>query len=320
MAWCGGNQGKRGMAAPDLICFGEPMVEFNQMPEGDLYRAGFGGDTSNTAIAAARQGARAGYLTALGADQFGDMLLDLWRREGVDAREVKRDPKAPTGIYFVTHDAAGHQFHYYRAGSAASRMTAADLPRDYIRGARILHVSAISQAISETACEAVLTAMEIARDAGVQVCFDTNLRLKLWPLDRARAAIEAAVARADIVRPALDDAEMLTGRTGPEAILDHFLRLGPGLVAMTMGRDGVILAEGDRRHRLAPHAVKMVDATGAGDTFNGAFLARLLAGDTALDAARYANAAAALKTTGYGAVAPIPRPDEVRRFLAERSA
>lgn len=296
------------------------MVEFNQQSEGDLYKAGFGGDTSNTAIAAARQGAKAGYITALGTDRFGDLLMDLWRREDVDAAEVKRDPAAPTGIYFVTHSESGHQFHYYRAGSAASRMTQADLPLDYVRGAKALHVSAISQAISESACETVFAAMDAARAAGVEVCFDTNLRLKLWTLERARDAIDGAIRRADILRPALDDARSLTGIEEPDAILDHFLKLGPKLVVMTMGKEGVILASREARHRLAPHQVDAVDATGAGDTFNGSFLARLIAGDDPLAAARYANAAAALSTTGYGAVAPIPTPGAVRRFLAEQGA
>jgi 2-dehydro-3-deoxygluconokinase len=199
-------------------------------------------------------------------------------------------------------------------------MTPQDLPRDYIAGAKILHASAISQAISADACETVLAAMDIARGAGVRVCFDTNLRLKLWPLDRARAAIDAAIRRADILRPALDDAQVLTGLEDADAILDHFLAMGPKLVAMTMGKAGVLLDDGRHRHRIAPHRVQAVDATGAGDTFNGAFLARLIAGDAPLEAARYANAAAALQTTGYGAVAPMPRPESVRRFLAEQAA
>jgi len=308
------------MSAPDLVCLGEPLVEFNQLPDGDLYKAGFGGDTSNTAIAAARQGAQAGYLTAIGQDRFGDLLEELWRREGVDISGVKRDANAPTGIYFVTHSDAGHHFHYYRAGSAASRMTPADLPRDTIAGSKILHVSAISQAISATARETVQAAIDIARAAGVRVCFDTNLRLKLWSLEEARRAISAAIEQADILRPALDDAQTLTGLKDPDAIVDHYLGLGPKLVVMTMGKGGVLLADGTRRHRIPAHRVQAVDATGAGDTFNGNFLGRLIAGDAPLEAARYANAAAALATTGYGAVAPMPRPDAVRRFLAEQAA
>jgi 2-dehydro-3-deoxygluconokinase len=92
--------------------------------------------------------------------------------------------------------------------------------------------------------------------------------------------------------------------------------MGPKLIAMTMGKDGVLLADAAQRHHIAAHRVQAVDATGAGDTFNGAFLARLIAGDAPLDAARTANAAAALQTTGYGAVAPMPRPDAVHHFLA----
>jgi 2-dehydro-3-deoxygluconokinase len=154
----------------------------------------------------------------------------------------------------------------------------------------------------------------------VRVCFDTNLRLKLWSLEDARKAIDGAIAQADILRPALDDAQMLTGLKDADAILDHYFAMGPKLIAMTMGKDGVLLADGATRHHIPAHRVEAVDATGAGDTFNGAFLARLIAGDAPLDAARYANAAAALKTTGYGAVAPMPRPDAVRRFLAEQAA
>src|ERR671913_1238900 len=114
----------------DIVAIGEPLVEFNQTGEGEgrLYRQGYGGDTSNLAIAAARQGARAGYITALGDDAHGRMLLELWRREGVDATRVKIDAAAPTGIYFVTHADGRHDFTYVRAGSAASRLAPADLP------------------------------------------------------------------------------------------------------------------------------------------------------------------------------------------------
>ena len=166
---------------PDILAFGEPMVEFNQTGEGAgrLYLQGFGGDTSNFAIAAARQGARVGYLSALGDDPYGAMLRRLWEDEGVDHASVVNDPQAFTAIYFVTHDAQGHHFHFFRKGSAASRMSPAQLPRERIAQARVLHLSGISLAISDAACETGFAAMELARAAGVAVSFDTNLRLKL---------------------------------------------------------------------------------------------------------------------------------------------
>src|SRR5687768_9296511 len=109
-----------------ILCFGEPMLEFNQMPVGPdgrrLYLEGFGGDASNAAIAAARSGGRAGMLTALGDDRAGAAFRTLWRAEGVDDAAVPTDPDAPTGIYFVTHDEHGHHFTFHRKGSAAARL------------------------------------------------------------------------------------------------------------------------------------------------------------------------------------------------------
>jgi 2-dehydro-3-deoxygluconokinase len=303
----------------DLLCMGEPMLEFNQLPVGPdgrrLYLEGFGGDASNAAIAAARSGARVAMLTALGDDRAGAAFRALWREEGVDDSAVPTDAEAATGIYFVTHDAAGHHFTFHRKGSAAARLSPARLPEDAIRAARMLHLSGITLGISDASCDAAFRAMEIARAAGGTVSFDTNLRLRLWPLARARACIDAALAMSDIAFPSLDDARVLTGLEAPDAIADHYLRLCP-LVLLKLGPDGVLVATREERMRIPGFVVQAVDATGAGDTFAGAFLARRAAGDGLHEAARYANAAAALSTRGYGAVAPIPRAAEVSAFLA----
>jgi 2-dehydro-3-deoxygluconokinase len=301
----------------DILALGEPMVEFNQTGERDgrVFLQGFGGDTSNFAIAAARQGARVGYLSALGNDPHGVMLRALWRAEGIDDRDVKTDAEAFTAIYFVTHDAAGHHFHFFRKGSAASRMTPADLPLERIARAKLLHLSGISLAISDSARDTGLAAMALAREAGVAVSFDTNLRLKLWPLERARAVMAEAMRRCDLCLPSLDDISALTGQNDPDALVDHCLALGARIVALKLGADGALVASRDERHRIAPLPCKPVDATGAGDTFGGAFVARWLAGDGLREAGRYAAAAAALSTEGYGAVEPIPHADRVRAAL-----
>ena len=302
---------------PDILAIGEPMIEFNRVsPDEPSYLQGFGGDTSNMIIAAARSGARAAYFTLLGDDAFGRMLADLWRREGVDADSVGFDPQAHTAVYFVAHDRNGHSFNYLRAGSAASRMRPDDLPVALLREARIVHASGISEAISSSACDTVLHAFETARTAGARVSFDSNLRLKLWPLARARATISATAAMADYFFPSLEDARALSGLDDPCAILDWCHRLGAKTVFLKLGADGALVSDGTRSERIDGHRVDAVDATGAGDCFCGACLARIAAGDTIWDAARYANAAAALSTTGFGAVAPLPRPDAVRRLLA----
>ncbi|MBN9671536.1 sugar kinase [Roseibium aggregatum] len=299
---------------PDIVCLGEPMLEFNEQGDGRFLK-GHGGDTSNAAIAAARQGASVGYLTRVGSDAFGEDFLRLWQSEQVDTSQIPVDSDAPTGVYFVSHDASGHSFTYRRKGSAASLITPADLSADYIAGARILHVSGISQAISETAADTVFKAIEVCRNAGGWVSYDTNLRLNLWPLERARAVTHAAMAKAHIALPGLEDAVQLTGLTDPDEIADFYLALGCEIVALTLGKDGTLIALRDERRRVPGLPVTPVDATAAGDTFDGAFLAEMAAGRDPYDAARYANAAAALSTQGYGAVAPMPRRDDVEQFL-----
>ena len=307
----------------DLLCMGEPMLEFNQLPprpDGAVhYLEGHGGDTSNAAVAAARQGASVGYVTAIGQDAPGDSFMAMWAREGVDTATVRRTDRALTGVYFVTHDAQGHHFLHYRANSPAALYAPDDLPHDAIAAARILFVSGISQGISNSAADAVFTAIDIAKAHGVKVAYDTNYRPRLWPSARATAVMLAAIGQADYIFPGLEDALVLTGLSDPDEILDFYLSLGCPVVVLKMAEQGAYLADGEHRVRIAGHKVQAVDATGAGDAFCGSFLARILAGDTAENAARYANAAAALKCTGYGAVAPIPRPEQVLRLLRDQT-
>jgi 2-dehydro-3-deoxygluconokinase len=304
------------MSALDIVSIGESMIEFNQTRAGDPhYLQGYGGDSSNMIIAAARSGARAGYITRIGDDEFGRMFLELWRSEGVDTRGVAVDAEAHTGVYFVTHGPRGHAFSYLRAGSAASRMRPESLPLEVLRDARFVHASGISMAISPSAADTVLAAFDAARAAGAKLSFDSNLRLKLWPLARAKALIGAAAAAADYFFTSFDDARALSGVQDPDAMLDRAHRLGAKNVLLMRGPEGAIASDGTRRERIAGFKVEAADATGAGDCFCGATLARLAAGDSLFEAARYGNAAAALKTTAYGAVAPLPRPDAVRRLL-----
>lgn len=303
----------------DVVALGEPLVEFNQARADDAraWRQGYGGDTSNMAIAAARLGARVAYVTRLGDDAFGRLFRALWSAEGVALDGVATDPEAPTGVYFVTHGPSGHAFSYLRAGSAASRLAPSNLPLDVIRASRTLHVSGISQAISTSACDAVFAAIAAAREAGVRVFYDPNLRPKLWPLARARAIALATIAQSDWCLPSREDAEGMFGTGEPGAVIDACREAGARGVVYKRGAEGCVVDDGRVRVAIASHRVAAVDATGAGDGFDGAFAARLAAGDDPVAAARYANAAAAIATTGYGAVEPLPRPRDVESLLRQ---
>lgn len=299
----------------DIIALGEPLYELNQQPDG-RYLPGFGGDTSNVVIAAARLGSHCAYIGKLGNDPFGDAIAELWAREGVDSSQVARHATAQTGLYLVTHGERGHQFSYYRKGSAASLMRPEDVHIDAIARAKYLHVSGISQAISETARDAVFAAIAVARAAQVAVSYDTNLRTRLWPVETARPAIERAAALSSLTKTSLEDAEALTGLTDPQAIAAHFLKLGAGAVIVTLGAKGVHIATTERHAEIAGFKVDALDATGAGDAFTGALLAELSRGQDLFAAAHFANAAAALSTLGYGAVDPLPNRPEVELFLS----
>lgn len=301
------------MADFDIVALGEPLVELNQTHKGQRqYLQGFGGDTSNAAIAAARQGARCAYLTRVGNDAFGQQFLDLWRTENVDTSGVQVDDDAHTGLYFVQHGPDGHAFSYLRRDSAASRMTPASLDGGLIERARFLHVSGISMAISTSACDTVFAAIARAKGAGVQVSLDSNLRLRLWPVDRARAILREAMRAADLFLPSMDDMQHLTGNDDPERTLDWIRDGGaPGVVVLKLGKDGSIIDDGRTRTPMPALRVQAVDATGAGDCFAGSLLARRCQGDSWEEAVRYANTAAALSTLGYGAVDPLPRAEQV---------
>ena len=303
----------------DVLALGEAMLEFNQtQQEPPMYLQGFGGDTSNAAIAAARAGARVGYLSRLGQDHWGHLLMQLWAQEGVDTRGVLRDAQAPSGVYYVSHDARGHHFSYARAGSAASRMQPGDVRAHWaglIGQSHWLHLSGISLAISPSACDAAFAAMHAARQLGTRIALDSNLRLSLWPIDRARACISEAVRLCDLFLPSMDDMVALTGLQNPDAVLDWSHAHGAQQVVLKLGAEGAIVSHGAQRTPIAPQRVQALDATGAGDCFAGNLLARLCRGDDLATAARYANAAAALSVQGRGAVDPLPTPEAVQVLL-----
>jgi 2-dehydro-3-deoxygluconokinase len=297
----------------DILTLGEALIEFMRQPDdGDrvLYEQGFGGDTSNTAIAAARQGTSVGYLSAVGDDLFGQALRDLWQAEGVSDAHVITRPDDPTGVYFVQPHASGRHFSYARRGSAASLYGPGDLPQDAIAGAKVLHMSGLSQAISATMRAAVLRAAKIARQNGTLVSFDINLRLNLWSLEEAKAAAADILPLADIVFPSDDEAEKLTGLTDPDAILDHYLGHGARIVVLKRGARGVMIATPDARHTIPPAPATPVDSTGAGDSYAGAFLAYYVETGDIERAGHLAAKVAAGTVSGLGAIAPIPRRDQ----------
>ncbi|MEN9762846.1 MAG: hypothetical protein RI906_2672 [Pseudomonadota bacterium] len=303
----------------DIVALGEPLIEFSQIKGEPTYRFGFGGDTSNFAIAAARVGARTAYLSRVGDEPFGRALLNLWNREGVDCSAVELDTEAPTGIYFISYDGSGHHFSYRRTGSAATRMQLNEGFVAAIRSARWLHVSGITQAISTQACDTALQAMALAREAGVRVSYDLNFRPRLWPAARAAAIARASLAYTDLFLPSIDEAQTVLGVGSAQALVDWALAQGARAVAVKRGELGACVSTGQNLVDIPAWPVQAVDATGAGDCFGGVTVARLLAGDDLATAARAGAVAAALATRGFGAIDPLPRWPDIAECLGGHS-
>jgi 2-dehydro-3-deoxygluconokinase len=246
----------------------------------DRLRIGVGGAESNVAIGLARLGADVAWLGRIGADGLGERVVRELRGEGVDVLGVV-DPDAPTGLMIkerATTDST-RPVAYYRTGSAGSRLASGDLGALDIAKAALLHVTGITPALSESADDAVSTAIGEAVGAGVPVSFDVNHRASLWRDRDAAETYRALAASATIVFAGLDEAHLLLGSeldAGEAA--QAIAALGPTQVIVKLGADGCLALIDGVRHDVPAVAVQVVDTVGAGDAFVAGYLAELLAG------------------------------------------
>ncbi|WP_432112176.1 sugar kinase [Streptomyces sp. YPW6] len=261
--------------ATDVVCLGESMVTFLPSQPGRLadvpsFGRGIGGAESNVACALAAAGHRAAWVGRVGADGFGDHLVEAIASYGVDTSAVRRDPARPTGIYFRTatdRGAGTHEVAYYRAGSAASAMSPANMPYGELFAGRVLHLSGITAALSED-CLALLRELTAPRAGRPLVSFDVNHRPHLWRGGNADATVLLDLARrCDLVFVGEDEAEEAWGIVGAEAIREAVpepavlvvkrgsagatvfaseLRPGPGVPAAARGSGDAAVARASR--------------------------------------------------------------------------
>ncbi|NEB82374.1 sugar kinase, partial [Streptomyces sp. SID14478] len=254
----------------DVVALGESMVTFVPSVPGRLadvpsFERGIGGAESNLACVLAAGGHRARWVSRVGADGFGDHLVEAIGAYGVDVSAVRRDPARPTGIYFRTAgDRAtdAHEVAYYRAGSAASAMSAANMDLDVLRAGRVLHLSGITAALSADCLALLRTLLGTAP----VVSFDVNHRPGLWrsPED-ARVLLDLARG-ADLVFVGEDEAEDAFGITGgPDAVRAALPE--PELLVVKRGAEGAVAYDREGRHFEPAPRVDVVAAVGAGDAF-----------------------------------------------------
>jgi 2-dehydro-3-deoxygluconokinase len=299
------------MAGKGIAAIGECMLELSGAG-GDRWRMGFAGDTFNTlwALRALAEDDRpADYVSAFGDDPFSDRQIAFMRDAGIGIAASPLIPGARPGLYAITLDGAERSFTYWRADAAARRL--ADDPAALARSLAeraLLYFSGITLAIlAEPARRALVEAVAAARQAGATVAFDPNYRPRLWASpEAARAAIGEALAVADIALPTFPDEQALFGDANPAGTAARLIAAGVGEIVVKDGADPALAVwDGGRSEISAVSVAEPVDTTGAGDSFNGAYLAARLANDAPDRAVRRAHAVAAAVVQVRGALAPF---------------
>ncbi len=312
---------------PELVTLGESMVLLVPDRPGllryaDRFDRYVAGAESNTAIGLVRLGHSAGWISRVGADEFGACIRSNIRGEGVETTHVVEDDSAPTAVFFKERRRPDDtRVYYYRSGSAASRLMPEDLPESYIQESDYLHVTGITPALSSSCRETVHRAVDIARQGGTRISFDPNLRRKLWSEGEAREELTRIIPGVDILLAGDEEARLLTGASDVAEAARTLKDMGPDQVIIKRGKQGATAIYGEEYDELHQPAseVNVVEEIGAGDAFNAGYLSGCLRGWSVKDSLHLGTVMGALAVTAPGDVEGLPTWSEVRPYLEDES-
>ena len=314
----------------DVVALGELLIDFaarSTDPAGyPTMAANPGGAPGNFLAALNAYGKKTAFLGKVGNDAFGQLLCNTLRTAGIETKGILVDDSVFTTLAFVTFDEKGDRsFDFYRTNSADVMLRKEEVPVELLRSSRIFHFGSVSMTAEPTR-DATLYAARRAKELGALISYDPNFRPALWS-DREEAirVMRTGLAFADIVKVSDEEVELLTGHkdylAGARALVDT----GAKLALVTAGEQGTwyASASGDAGH-VPSITVNAIDTTGAGDTFLGALLSELLdcgesleqlSAEKLREIIRFANAAGALCTTGRGAIASMPKREQILHCL-----
>jgi 2-dehydro-3-deoxygluconokinase len=295
-----------------VVCIGECMVEL-RATGADAFARAYAGDAYNTAVYLKRSlpDAQVQFLTATGDDAMSRAMRNVWSAEGIDGALAFTVNGGSPGLYLIENDARGERrFHYWRSNSAARRWLGLlqDQEEKIMWGADAVYLSGISLAIlSPVERAGAIELLRRLRPNVGRIAFDPNVRLALWESAQAAAAtIDEVLSIADIALPSTEDAGLLLGVDDPIEQMTRLQGAGVREIALTLGAGGCLVSDGEVRTRLpAPRAASIADTSGAGDAFNGAYLATRLGGGSAVEAAESGLLLGSRVVTHIGAVVPM---------------
>ena len=318
-----------------MVTFGESMVLFQ--PLGDapfshapLFTRSVAGAESNLAIALSRLGLKTRWLSRLGTDPFSNLIESTLRGEGVQVKAA-RDPSAPSAVFFRELGRGEPTAHYYRSGSAFSRITLEDYRPNWLEGARHLHVGGIAPALGTGPLEVQRALMQGARERGITISFDPNLRLKLWSETQAREVLLELLPLCDVFLPSHDELKFLFRADTVGEALEAVSKQSVALVVLKRGSSAAVACTQGLTLEVPSFTVeRVVDPIGAGDAFAAGFLSRWLeeskpletglSQGVLLEALTRGCALGALATQFRGDWEGLPRRGELEDFLAGREA
>ncbi|MCU1419912.1 MAG: sugar kinase [Mycetocola sp.] len=304
--------------APRVVTFGETMALLRSPAVGPLAHSsslslGVGGAESNVAIGLARAGVPTVWMGRVGRDPFGELVTREIRAEGVHVHAVVDDVAATGLMVKEQRTSVQTRVMYYRNGSAGSRLSPADLPVEAITEAKVLHVSGITPALSQSAREAVEAAIGLARNSDTLVSFDVNYRSALWSVEEASLTLRPLIAYSDLVFASEEEVPLLTDISGgPAEQARAISAIGPTHVVIKRGARGAVALVEGQLHESDAFEITPVDTVGAGDAFVAGYLAGFLARSSTPEVLRRANAAGAYACMSGGDWEGLPRGEEWR--------
>ena len=309
----------------DVVTIGDGMITFDPATKGPLrfvntFERKIGGAELNVMLGCARLGLQAGWISRLGKDEFGRHIVNTVRGEGVDISEVHLMDGYATSLNFkeVQESGEGRTF-YYRVPSPTETLSPELLPFDYIRKAKVLHMTGVFCAILEQNRAITLRALECAKENGVTVSFDPNIRLRLWSKEQARETILTYLPFVDHLLVSKEELELLFDTKDEQEILTHLGRFDFKEVVMKDGQDGAFaLVSGKWLHVPGVKVAKVVDTVGAGDGFDSGYLYGLLQEWPLEERLVFANAIGAMVVQVNGDNEGLPYLEDVESFLGKR--
>ncbi|WP_245827615.1 sugar kinase [Paenisporosarcina indica] len=308
---------------PELITIGETMVLFEAAADGPLqyihqFNKKCGGAESNVAIGVTRLGHSAGFISQVGDEEFGKFVISSIRGEGVDTSRVKINEDFSTGLYIKeTLREGSNQVYYYRKGSAASQMKKEELDWEYLRQAKVIHLTGITPFLSDSCEELIYAVAEFAKENNILLSFDPNIRYKLMSDKPDAKDIVLKIAKlADLVMPGIDEAEYLLGTRDYNEIAQYFLNAGVSKIAIKNGDIGTYYDSKEDEAGFIPSIKvdRVVDPIGAGDGFAAGLLSGLLEGKSLKEAVTMGSTIGAMVVTVKGDVEGLPRREALENF------